>query len=204
MTEKQFDKRLLQPSAGESGFSMIEMLIAIVVVTFGLVSIVGISAYVSRANSISATLNVLAAAAQDQVDRLRTARWTPTLTDPMLTIGGSVPAVASVSGSEPTILNFTRPNTAYLLTAPTPNPSPTPSPTPTPTPVGATYTYTLDPANPHHATASGTPVGDLNITWQVRQGATADVRYVTINVAQIGAPPNLASGFTVTTIIVRN
>lgn len=204
MTEKQFDKRLSPPSADERGFSMIEMLIAIVVVTFGLVSIVGISAYVSRANSISATLNVLAAAAQDQVDRLRTARWTPTLSDPMLTIGGSVPAVASVSGSEPTILNLPRPNTAYLLTAPTPNPSPTPSPTPTPTPVGATYNYALDPDNPHHATASGTPVGDLNITWRVRQGATDDVRYVTINVAQIGAPPNLASGFTVTTIIVRN
>jgi prepilin-type N-terminal cleavage/methylation domain-containing protein len=204
MTEKQFDKRLSQPSAGESGFSMIEMLIAIVVVTFGLVSIAGISAYVSRANSISATLNLLAAAAQDQVDRLRTARWTPTLTDPMLTIGGAVPAVASMSGSEPTILHLTRPNTAYLLTAPTPDPSPTPSPTPNPTPVGATYTYTLDPANPHRATASGTPVGDLNITWQVRQGATADVRYVTINVAQINALPNLARGFTVTTIIVRN
>jgi len=200
MTEKQFDKSLSQPRAGESGFSMIEMLIAIVVVTVGLVSIVGISAYVSRANSISATLNVLAAAAQDQVDRLRTARWTPTLTDPMLTIGGSVPAVASMFGAEPTILYRTRPNTAYLWTAPTPDPNPTPNPTPS----VATYTYTLDPVNPHHATASGTPVGDLNITWQVRQGATDDVRYVTINVAQINPLPNLASGFTVTTIIVRN
>lgn len=199
MTEKQFDKRLSQPRAGESGFSMIEMLIAIVVVTVGLVSIVGISAYVSRANSTSAALNVLAAAAQDQVDRLRTARWTPTLTDPMLTIGGSVPAVASMFGSEPTILHLARPNIAYLLTAPPPNPSPSPSPTANPT-----YTYTLDPVNPHHATASGTPLGDLNITWQVRQGATTDVRYVTINVAQVNAPPNLASGFTVTTIIVRN
>ncbi|MEK6321490.1 MAG: prepilin-type N-terminal cleavage/methylation domain-containing protein [Acidobacteriota bacterium] len=198
MTEKEFDNSLSQPNASESGFSMIEMLIAIVVVTFGLVSIVGISAYVSRANSISATLNVLAAAAQDQVDRLRTAQWTPTLTDPMLAIGGSVPAVASMSRSEPSILNLTRPYTASFLTAPTPNPIPTSIP------VGATYTYTLDPNNPHHATASGTPVGDLDITWQVRQGATADVRYVTINVTQINAPPYLASGFTVTTIIVRN
>ncbi|MFY9553574.1 MAG: hypothetical protein WAV20_21445 [Blastocatellia bacterium] len=195
MTEKDFDSRLSQ-TASEGGFSMIENLIAIVVVTFGLVSIVGISAYVSRANSVSATLNVLAAAAQDQVDRLRTARWTQNLTDPMLTIGGSVPAVASMYESETTISRFSQPNRAYLLT--------TPSPNPTPTPVGATYTYTLDPGNPHHATASGTPAGDLNITWQVRQGATVDVRYVTINVTQINAPPNLASGFSVTTIIVRN
>jgi len=200
MTEKQFDKSLSQPSAGESGFSMIEMLIAILVVTVGLVSIVGVSAYVSRANSTSATLNVLAAAAQDQVDRLRTARWTTTLTDPMLTVGGSVPVVASMFGSEPTILYRTRPDTAYLLTAPTADPSPTSSPSPS----VPTYTYTIDPNNPHHATAAGTPTGDLNINWQVRQGATADVRYVTINVAQVNALPNLARGFTVTTIIVRN
>jgi prepilin-type N-terminal cleavage/methylation domain-containing protein len=194
MRKKEFDSKLSQP--GERGFSMIEMLIAIVVVTFGLVSVVGISGYVSRANSISATLNMLAAAAQDQVDRLRTARWTPTLTDPMLTIGGSVPAVASISGPESTFLNRLRPKTAYILTTPTPYPDPTP--------VGGTYTYTLDPNDPHHATASGTPVGDLNITWQVSQGATADLRYVTINVTQINPPANLANGFTVTTIIVRN
>jgi prepilin-type N-terminal cleavage/methylation domain-containing protein len=204
MRKKEFDSKISQP--GERGFSMIEMLIAIVVVTFGLVSVVGISGYVSRANSISATLNMLAAAAQDQVDRLRTARWTPTLTDPMLTVGGSVPAVAGMSGSEPTFLNRLQPETAYMLTTPTPYPSPTPTPTPypEPVPVGATYTYTLDPDNPHHATASGTPVGDLNITWQVRQGALPDIRYVTINVTQINPPANLANGFTVTTIIVRN
>ena len=113
-----------------------------------------------------------------------------------LTIGGSVPAVASMSEPEPTIVNLIRPKTAYLLTAPTPNP--------TPTPVPVEYTYTLDADNPHHATASGTPVGDLNIRWQVRQGAITDVRYVTINVTQINPPANLANGFTVTTMIVRN
>ena len=91
MRVREFDKRLTQTD--QSGFSMIEMLIAIVVVTFGLVSIVGISAYVSRANSVSATLNVLAAAAQDQVDRLRTARWTRTLTDPMLSVPLVVPSL---------------------------------------------------------------------------------------------------------------
>ena len=153
MTEKEHNKRFLRN--GESGFSMIEMLIAIVVVTFGLVSIAGISAYISRANSISATLNVLAAAGQDQVDRLRTARWTATLTDPMLSVGGSVPAVASMSESDPTIGRFIRPNTASLLTAPSPNPTTTPAP--------VVYRYTLDPENAHHATASGTPVSDLNI-----------------------------------------
>lgn len=206
MKEQQLHPRFSKFAATrEAGFSMIELLIAIVVITFGLVSIVGISAYVSRANSISATLNVLASAAQDQVDRLRTARWNRTFTDPMLTVGGSVPYVSSSSMPESPILNPTRVNVAWLFGAPiTSAAAPTPTPTPTPTPVGGTYTYVLDPNNPHHATAQGTPVGDLVINWQVRQGGTPDVRTVTINVVQDNAPPNLAAGFTVTTTIVRN
>jgi hypothetical protein len=47
-------------------------------------------------------------------------------------------------------------------------------------------------------------VGDLNINWQVREGATPELRYVTIRVVQINPPPLLADGITVTTIIVRN
>jgi prepilin-type N-terminal cleavage/methylation domain-containing protein len=204
MKEQQPQTRFSEFAAtGESGFSMIELLIAIVVITFGLVSIVGISAYVSRANSISATLNVLASAAQDQVDRLRTARWSRTFTDPMLTVGGSVPYVSSTSTAESRILNPTQVQRAWLFAVPIPTAA-APAPTPTPTPVGGTYTYTLDPNNPHHATAAGTPVGDLVINWEVRQGGTPDVRIVTINVVQENAPPNLANGFTVTTAIVRN
>ena len=197
MIKKEIDNR--DSKRGESGFSIIEMLIAIAVVTFGLVSIVGISAYVSKANSTSATLNVLAAAAQDQVDRLRTARWTRTMSDPMLTVGGTLPAMASVYDSGPAISNPLGPKTAFLFVA---NPSPLPSPSPSV--VAETYTYTLDPENPHRATASGTPAGDLNINWQVRQGSIPDIRYITINVRQFRAPANLANGFTVSTMIVRN
>jgi prepilin-type N-terminal cleavage/methylation domain-containing protein len=200
MKEQQLHARFSEFAATrESGFSMIEMLIAIVVITFGLVSIVGISAYVSRANSISATLNVLASAAQDQVDRLRTAPWTRTYTDPMLTVGGSVPYVSSSSMPELPFLNSARVKRAWLFAAPIPNAA-----APAPTPVGGTYTYILDPNNPHHATAAGTPVGDLVINWEVRQGGTPNVRTVTINVVQDKAPSNLANGFTVTTTIVRN
>lgn len=202
MSEQKSDSAFSAPARSDNGFSIIEMLIAIAVIVFGLVSIAGISAYVSRTNSTSATLNVLAAAAQDQVDRLRTARWTRTYTDPMLTVGGSVPAVASVSGEPPALkasmvkvapactAGFLSTSLAILMS--------------TPTPTGDTYTYTLDPDNPHHATAGGTPVGDLNINWQVRQGATADLRYITIRVVQFNAPPLLTDGITVTTMIVRN
>jgi prepilin-type N-terminal cleavage/methylation domain-containing protein len=206
MSEQKFDNGFFGSSRAENGFSIIEMLIAIAVIVFGLVSIAGISAYISRTNSTSATLNVLAAAAQDQVDRLRTARWTRTFSDPMLSIGGSVPYVASSSLPEPSpakpmfspTVSLAQTGAAGFFS------SPITSALPTPTPTGGTYTYVLDPENPHHATAVGTAAGDLSINWQVRQGATADLRYVTIQVIQVGAPPQLADGITVTTIIVRN
>jgi prepilin-type N-terminal cleavage/methylation domain-containing protein len=75
---------------GEQGFSLIELMVAICVITFGLVSLVGISAYVSRANSTSNTLNVLATAAQDQADKLRSAIWSAGSQDVRLTVGGNV------------------------------------------------------------------------------------------------------------------
>lgn len=191
MTKRQYSLESLEPVGTQSGFSIIEMLIAIVVVTFGLVSVVAISAYVSRTNSTSATLNVLAAAGQDQVDRLRTAKWTSTYTDPMLEVGGYVASLSSPFLAEPRMANMGQGFTAgmFLFTV-------------SPTPI--TYTYTLDADNPHHAIASGTPAGDLNITWQVRQGATTNLRYATIKVVQVGGSGALADGFTVTTIIVKN
>ena len=79
--------------ASERGFSMIEALIAMSVLTFVLISVVGISAYISRANSTSNTISVLAATAQDQVDLLRTAIWTINSdNDPKLAVGGSLTA----------------------------------------------------------------------------------------------------------------
>lgn len=203
MVKQDLNNTISAHARTDSGFSIIEMLIAITVIVFGLVSIVGISAYVSRTNSTSATLNVLAAAAQDQVDRLRTARWTRTFTDPMLSIGGSVPAVAGMSEQQETVPSMARweqVRTAGLFSSPILAAASTPTPTPT----GGNYTYTLDPNDPHHATAAGTPAGDLNINWQVREGGTPNLRYVTIRVVQVNAPPLVRDGVTVTTIIVKN
>jgi len=169
-------------SPSEAGFSIIEMLIAIVVVTIGLASVVGISAYVSRANSTSNSLNVIAAAAQDQVDRLRTAAWTATAENPIITVGGSLSA-SSMSRAA-----AASPSAAQGYGGS----------------VAPQYAYTPDPNNPHHAVASNSPIGNLDISWQVRQGPTPDLRYVTIKVVQIGAPSNMRDGFTVTTMIVRN
>jgi prepilin-type N-terminal cleavage/methylation domain-containing protein len=173
----------------QSGFSLIEMMIAVAVILIGLVSIVGISVYVSRANYTSNALNVLASAAQDQVDRLRTSVWNTSTEDPTLSVGGAV----------------------EMASASTPGGSPAPMSASTSTSSASTsqsatkiYSYTLDPENPHHATVTNTPAGDLDITWQVRQGATPDLRYITIKVVQKDGPPNLKDGFTVSTIVVRN
>lgn|SRR5262249_21279292 len=79
----------------ESGFSLIEMLIAMVVLTVGLVSIVGLLSYVSRANSDSNITSVLATAVQGQVDQLRSASWTVNNCDPALQVGGSLTSNAT-------------------------------------------------------------------------------------------------------------
>jgi len=92
-----------QVNRAERGFSLIELMVAIAVITFGLVSIVGISGYVSRANSTSNTLNVLATAAQDQADKVRGARWDIVTEDPTLTIGGDVNYASSDTSHRTTI-----------------------------------------------------------------------------------------------------
>lgn len=183
MSDQDFSKEVSQPLASESGFSLIEMIIAMVVITFGLVSIVGVSVYVSRANSVSNNLNVLAAAAQDQVDRLRTAAWTSVSEDPMLSLGGNV---SLPGGTE------------------APPSSSRETPLSASTTQGQAYRYVLDPNNPHRAQAVNTPSGTLNITWQVGPGPTPNSRYVTIRVVQDNAPPSMRDGYMVSTVITRN
>jgi type II secretory pathway pseudopilin PulG len=90
----RFERKMVNHTSptglSESGFSMIEMLIAICVITFGLVSIAGVSAYVSRTNATSNILGVLTTAAQGQADQLRGAIWDTGTEDPRLTVGGDV------------------------------------------------------------------------------------------------------------------
>ena len=188
------EKNQSQPAHGEGGFTLIEVMIAAVVITVGLVAVVGIAGYVSRANYTSNHLNVLAAVAQDQVDRLRTGVWTiRSDSDPRLRPGGSIPGVSPPP--TPTPSSASEPEGASPMSA---------TPTPMSAPSYSIYNYTLDPNNPHHATVTNTPAGDMEIYWVVRQGSTPDIRYVTIKVVQKNAPPQLRDGFMVTTIINRN
>jgi len=75
---------------GEDGFTLIEIMIAAVVLMVGLVSVVGVSAYVSRLNATSNTINVLVSSAQDEADKIRNLIWSDVLEDPKLTVGGSL------------------------------------------------------------------------------------------------------------------
>ena len=78
------------PVQEERGFTLIETSIAIVVLLVGLVAIVGMSAYVSRANMVSNIQSVLATYGQDRVDILRGAAWSKTTEDPSVSVGGSL------------------------------------------------------------------------------------------------------------------
>jgi prepilin-type N-terminal cleavage/methylation domain-containing protein len=192
MTGRKFmiRKRENETSHGsQSGFSMIELMIAMVVILVGFVSLVGISVYVSRANYTSNALNVLASAAQDQVDRLRTAVWNTNTEDPSLAVGGSVEISPMTPSSEPSPMSAS--STSPMSASPSES-------------VTEIYSYTIDPDNPHSASVVNTPAGNLTISWQVRQGATPELRYVTIKVAQEVPSRGLEDGFTVSTIIVRN
>lgn len=135
----------------ESGFSLIELMIAMAVLMFGLVSIVGLSAYVSHANIDSNVTGVLATAAQAQMDQLKSSVWTVNSCDAALQVGGSFTS------------NMTD----------------------------------------HYTTVSGTQIGDLNVRWQVAPGATADYRYLTLNVTQTIPSRDFPNGLTVSTIILR-
>lgn len=90
MNLTRLSKRLLQADMDQSGFTLIEVCLAMVVLLIGVVSIAGISAYISRANSVSNTTSVLVTSAQDQVDKLRAAKWTIGSEDPSLSVGGSL------------------------------------------------------------------------------------------------------------------
>lgn len=101
MVEQVLKNNLSQ--SGERGFSLIELMIAVTVLTVGLVSIVGMSVSVSRANATSNILSVLATTAQEQADKLRLAVWTTATEDPKLTLGGNVNYASSNSTHRTTV-----------------------------------------------------------------------------------------------------
>ena len=140
----------------ERGFSLIEMMIAATIITVGLVAVAGVSIYVSRTNSTSNTMSVLATAAQDQADAMRKLTWDQVTEDAQLTVGGNL-------------------------------------------------SYNSADAS-HRTQLTGTPAGDLNISWKVAAGpgTTGDLRTATIHVVQVNPPARFAAGVTVSMLISKN
>jgi|GEM_PF-3981575 len=95
----------LSAGIGEGGFSLIELMIAVAVIVTGLVSLAAMSAYVSRANSTSNTISVLATSAQGQADRLSMAAWDQVNEDSKIAVGGDVSFDASDTNHRTTITN---------------------------------------------------------------------------------------------------
>src|SRR5262249_22671117 len=94
-----------QPRESERGFTLIEMMIAAIVLMVGLISVVAVAVYVSRLNSMSNTLSVLVSNAQDEADKMRNLIWSNATEDPKLTIGGSLDYSASDSNHREQITN---------------------------------------------------------------------------------------------------
>lgn len=150
------DTRITTGRRDERGFSLIEMMIAATVITIGLVAVAGVSAYISRTNSASNTMSILATAAQDQADTLRNLSWDQTTQAAQL---------ANTGGSTD---------------------------------------YSSADAN-HRTQVTGTPSGDLNISWNVVDGpgTTGDLRTVTIHVVQVNAQAPFKAGYTLTLLISK-
>src|SRR5205085_4127446 len=90
----------------ERGFSLIEMMIAATVIAVGLVAVAGVSIYISRTNSASNTMSILATAAQDEADTLRNLTWDQLNEAASLAVGGDM-TYGSADADHRTQLNGT-------------------------------------------------------------------------------------------------
>jgi prepilin-type N-terminal cleavage/methylation domain-containing protein len=82
------------PKQGERGFSLIEVMVAIVILTVGLLSLAQMMVIATNSNSLSGRMTSCAALAKEQLERLKAAPFytvPQTRTrNPLLTAGGDV------------------------------------------------------------------------------------------------------------------
>jgi len=84
MREEAMDVR--RPAEGEEGFTLVEALIAIVVLVFGLVAITNLMIVAASSNSAGNQATAATALASEQLERLKAIPFT----DPQLTAGGNL------------------------------------------------------------------------------------------------------------------
>ncbi len=98
MTMRTAIERKANATRHERGFSLIEVLIAIVILTVGLLSLAQMMVLSTRANTLSGRMTSCSALAKEQLERLKAAPFytiAPTVRNPMLTAGGDVNATVA-------------------------------------------------------------------------------------------------------------
>lgn len=80
-----------------AGFTLIEVLIALTILSIGLLGVAIMQVTSISGNTFSREMNVATGLAQDMLEKLRTLTYTDTTTDPALTAGAAHPVAADVN-----------------------------------------------------------------------------------------------------------
>jgi prepilin-type N-terminal cleavage/methylation domain-containing protein len=90
----------------ESGFTLIEVIIAMIILLVALLGVFMTISYAVNYNSGNSTRTKTLAVLQQEVERLRSAKWTPTFNDPLL-LGTSAAGVPRTVTVDNMIFNIT-------------------------------------------------------------------------------------------------
>ncbi len=87
----------------DAGFTLIEVAFAMVIILVALLGVVFTFTYVISYNAGNSTRSKALAVLQQQVEQLRAAKFTPTITDPILWGGTQAPITVTADGSKFTV-----------------------------------------------------------------------------------------------------
>ena len=98
MTMRKAIERKVNVTRHERGFSLIEVMVAMVILTVGLLSLAQMMVLSTNANTLSGRMTSCSALAKEQLERLKAAPFftvAPTVRNPIFTAGGDVNATVA-------------------------------------------------------------------------------------------------------------